>query len=557
MAKIKISVLSASFFLLASPFWAPHVTVLGNANLFLSWDSMFALGAALFLGYLSAYFLPDSFAVVSERLALAFSRHIGIIGCIFLLLAGLSVLWINRFFFHSFMNSADEHSCYFLAECLRLGKLWVAPHPLSEFFNVVHVGNRDGKWFSVYPPGWPAIMAFGIQFGVLDWMNPVLFALSLALLYLSFKKSIGTTAAWLSLFLAALTPFFRFNSAGYFSHPACLLMISLFLYAFLRWRESKSERSRVIWSLIAGAAVGYGLNTRYLTMAAFAAPFILYHYLPLILRREKWKPSDIAFVAVASFFVLLTLLHNYAVTGKPFRAPNKHDKSWERLGFRKNYTPVDGLIFILARLFYLSDWAPPVLIVFFMASFFIRREISAIHRLIRGGLVYIAFGYFFYFSWGGNQCGPRYYYEGFPFLVFAAVDGLREWWNRGDKSLQKFILGTLVVSLMTNGYLFWKHAVEYEELSRQRKDLYVTAEKTVQKPAIVFIKGFLGDRLVMSEDDAVRNSPSLDAAILYARDLGGRNTDLMAAYPGRSYYRGSYDRKTKRAVLSPIYSSAN
>ena len=53
----------------------------------------------------------------------------------------------------------------------------------------------------------------------------------------------------------------------------------------------------------------------------------------------------------------------------------------------------------------------------------------------------------------------------------------------------------------------------------------------------------------LGEDDAVRNDPELNARILYAHDLGDKNPILMAAYPDRQYYHGSYDRVLKRAVL--------
>jgi len=61
-----------------------------------------------------------------------------------------------------------------------------------------------------------------------------------------------------------------------------------------------------------------------------------------------------------------------------------------------------------------------------------------------------------------------------------------------------------------------------------------------------------GTRLVMAEEDAVRNSPFLEGRILYAHDLGERNKELMAAYPGLSYYRGTYDRSMQRASLEEI-----
>jgi len=98
---------------------------------------------------------------------------------------------INRFVLLQFMNSGDEHSCYFLAKCFLDGGIWATPHPLSEFFDVTHIGVRDGKWFSVYPPGWPLILAIGIAVGGSGWMNPIMSGLSTYLFALSGKKLFG------------------------------------------------------------------------------------------------------------------------------------------------------------------------------------------------------------------------------------------------------------------------------------------------------------------------------------------------------------------------------
>jgi hypothetical protein len=386
----------------------------------------------------------------------------------------------------------------------------------------------------------------------------------------------------------ASSPFFIFTSASYFSHSTCLFCISVFLYAFLRWREAyEAGKDPVGWALLCAFAVGYGLMTRYLTMAAVAGPFLLYHYLPIFFEWKDWFPSpqpsprwrgegegnswlrflpftfkrpqlrksDWIVLGIIAVFMVSILYQNYLVTGKPFRAPNKHDKSWERLGFRKNYTPFDGLIYIFARFFYLSDWFPAASTILYLLSLSRRQGYSMIQQLFRFGFFYVVFAYFFYFSWGGNQFGPRYYYEALPFLCVAAADYFLCCWREGCLFRKKFLLTVLMVSVMTSWYLFWKQGAFVEEASRQRKALYDLAAQSLQKPSIVFIHGFLGSKLVLSEDDAVRNSPFLDEKILYAHDLGEKNRELSLRYPDRDCYRGSYDRERKRPLLERL--SAN
>jgi len=566
-----------------APLWASHIQQVWGRTLFATPDSMVLLGLTLLASLLSYYLLPD-FLVSGFKPRLPSSKSQGNVFrplawvCSLLsLVYGLYL--VNQHILHSFLSSADEHSCYFLAECLRKGKLYVDLPPLADFFKVVHVGMRDGKWFSVYPPGWPLIWAFGLQFNIVDWLNPVLSALSIFFFYKAGMRLFGRAPTLLGLAFMILNPFFMFTAASYFSHATCLLMISVFLYSFLRWCEDyKRGRDPVGWASLCAFAVGYGLMTRYLTMAAIVGPFLLYHYfpiffdwrgwrkgvLPFTFKRPKLRKCDWIAIGIIAVFMVLILYQNYLVTGKAFRAPNKYDKSWERLGFRKAYTPVDGFLFLIGRVFYLMDWFAPAVVAAYLLLIFNLRGLKRLstseadpgktflRNLFRLSMVFIAFAYFFYYSWGGNQWGPRYYWEGIPFLCIAVADWVVSLWRGGSLPMRKFLLTFVAMSFVTSGMIFMQQAESVEESSRQRKALYVLAEQTIKGPAIVFIHGFIGSRLVFAEEDAIRNSPFLDARILYAHDLGERNKELMAAYPARGHYRGTYDSLRKKPLLERL-----
>jgi len=102
-------------------------------------------------------------------------------------------------------------------------------------------------------------------------------------------------------------------------------------------------------------------------------------------------------------------------------------------------------------------------------------------------------------------------------------------------------------------YQFAKHGEYFDEVSSQRKALYDFAEQSLDKPSVVYIRGFIGQRLVMSEDDAIRNRPSLDGKILYAHDMGEeKNRELQNYFPERNHYIGIFDRKAKVGTLKPM-----
>jgi len=542
-------ILALSLALLTAPFWLPFVQSISGRNIFLTQDSLALTGCALLAGWLLQYVALDrQLKFVDSVVRIQWTRIRWTIWILAPLLF-FTLYLINHYVFRAFMNSGDEHSCYFLAECIRNWKWWATPHPLPEFFEVVHVGNRGGKWFSVYPPGWPLLFALGLEWGVADWVNPILATLATLLLFKVAVRMFGFQSACLGVTLMVTTPFFLFNNASYFSHTTCLLMVAIFLYAGVRWEERKG----LAWAGLAALAVGYGAGTRYLTMVAVAGPFIFYRLVRVAFRREKWTISHLVFSLILLIMLGLNLYYNYLITGRPIEPPNHYHHNWERLGFQSEFSPLTALTHVLFRFFYLIDWIPALLVGFYIAAIIKDRNLTSGHQIFRLGFLYLPVAYMFYYSWGGNQYGPRYYFEGLPFLCFTVGDAVRSWWWNGTERIRKFLLGALIVTMAGNLYTVVKHGVYYYHVSSERQALYKIAEEKIREPAVVFIRGFLGDTLVMSQEDAVRNHPDLDSKILYAHDLGGSNELLKEFYPNRQYYFGYYDRKLKKARLEAHY----
>lgn len=548
-----ISFLSLSFFLFGHSIWKEPLSQLVNRRLFFEPDAVNLLAATLAVSSL-VFVLPafqniidKCFDFISHK---RFQSKFILIGA--LIAAGFLLWFISSAVLHHFFNSGDEHSCYFLAETLRIGKWWVPSHELSEFFNVTHVGNKTGKWFSVYPPGWPAIWALGLNFQLQDYLNPAMSVLVLFFFFLLAEKLHGQGVALAATLLTGFSAFFLFTGASYYSHTTCLLLMVIFSLAYIKWTEAEDETARVKWTIVLGLAVGCGLLTRYLTMAAFAAPFLIYRVIPLITRKRKIRTSDIVFFVIIGITFSIIFWQNYAVTGEIHKAPNRFDKSYEKLGFRSNYTPWDAALTFVLRFFYLTDWVAPFIVLAFIFFTFRRKTASVDQTLFHYSFYFPAVAYMFYYSWGGNQYGPRYFYEGWPFMALAVISQINQLNAAKILPWKRFFVSGLILSSFIGIYQIAKHAEHYEIVSRERKALYVYADKTLKEKSIVFINGFLGDKLVMSQDDAVRNSPQLDSMILYAHDKGEENKKLMEYYPDHHYYRGTFNRSTKSAELFPL-----
>jgi hypothetical protein len=464
----------------------------------------------------------------------------------FFLLIGLSVVLlivliaINKYILHSFFNSNDEYSCYFLAHLFLKGKLWTQAPELQDFFVTAHVGFKDGKWFSVFPPGWSLLWALGIKLHLQDVINPMIATLAYATYAVVLRRIFNLKTVVLSLVFMALSPFFLFTSAAYYSHNTCLLCLALFYYFFLKWEEGEKE---ILWASLAGIVLGYGMATRYLTMFMMATPFVISLLWRVLQRRKRFGLDVILFFLTAGTLTLVHFYYNYLITGSFFDAPNHYLMSHEKLGFNANYTPLTALDFFWKRLVYGMDWTPPLLILFFLASLFMKNQ-NRYQGLLKGSAVLLPFAYMFYYSWGGNQFGPRYYLEAFPIVCGLALNAIFRLLSP-SKLTMGLIFGMIIGLIPLN----IKHGIHYEKVSRERRATYDAIVEQTEKPALVFFTGHLGDTLILAPDDQARNLPDFDGDVIYARSQGEKNQDLMKTLPEYYAYDVSYDRKKLEAII--------
>ncbi len=444
--------------------------------------------------------------------------------------------WVNRNVLFSFMNSADEHSCWFMAQYLAAGKLWAQPHALKEFFEIPHIGVVGDKWFSVYPPGWPMIWALGLKLHMKDLLNPLISALSVFWTLRLGKRIYGEAAASLAFFLLMFSPFFLLNGASYYSHNLCMLQMLLFLELFLNWYES----GKMKWAAASALLLGWALATRYLTAAAMGFPAAAVMAWKIFTQKGKGLKS---FAVFCFIFVCLNLLHlyyNFLITGDFLDAPNHFVRSHEKLGFIADYTPLTGLDYLFKRILYLTDWTPPGVVILFLFAAIPAKIRGLGDALARLNVLCLPLAYFFYYSWGGNQYGPRYLIESYPFLLLTFSARALEMKNK------KIVAGFLAAVFISSLPVLERQIDFFRKVTWERRQVYAAAETELQKPAVVFINGFIGDTLVMAQEDTSRNSPFLNTPVVYAQDRGEKNKLLLPFFPERHFYKATYDRNTRQ-----------
>ncbi len=185
----------------------------------------------------------------------------------------------------------DENVYTFMARTFASGRLYLEsmPEPVRPFFNNQFIIN-DGKWYGIYFPGHPALLALGERFHLMHWVPTVSATLTVPLTFAVGRRVFGPRAALLALPLLALSPFFILSSATLLGHSTAGLLLMAFLYSTVRVLE---RPERMVWWLAAGIALAWTGLTRPVSAAAFALPWLV--LLALSLRRSPahrpWAPA--------------------------------------------------------------------------------------------------------------------------------------------------------------------------------------------------------------------------------------------------------------------------
>ncbi len=466
------------------------------------------------------------------------------------ILGGLTVLGaitaVAMGVLQKFPNSADEYLYLYQARTFLAGRFWYPAHPFQDFFEFAWLVNKNGRVFSQYPPGWPLVLAAGMFLKIPACLiGPLTGTLSLGALFLLGKKVYGPRIALLAAGLTFFTSFFVFNSASYFSHTFCSLILILFVYSSLNFEDTLKSRD----AAFSGFLFAVAFITRPLS-ALLCGLLVFLHLLPGLRKApRKLLPFLAGMLPVLAFL----LFYDASLTGNPFLLPMllfKQNQAWGT-----NFVQIRRLIEYLKSLF---EWMPasfPILYFFYVFREFLPGRKSSSRHLLMGSFFILQIaGYFFYGQYAGNGYGPRYYYEVFPFLVLFITGSLFNENTGSQKSLPGKILFLLfLISLPLSAPQWVAHFKTERAVILERTDLYRSVERQGIKNAIIFIRYGIGTIRPMWVFDLVRNDPGYQNSVLYARDLGRRNEKLMRFYPEKIYYRYIYNKVLRQGSFTGIF----
>jgi hypothetical protein len=425
-----------------------------------------------------------------------------------------------------FPNSADEYVYLYQAETLSEGKLWENSHPLYDFFRFNHIGQKDGISIGRFPPGWPIVLSTAFIFQFPPYLvNVVLGLISLIVFYRFATDVYGRTIAIWSLISLALSAYFIFNSASYFSHTSSLLYALGFVYGIYLYEKKRSPW----YGVVSGLCLGLLTISRYYTAALIFLPLALF-----LLYRHRLKAIPAIFwIGLGGLpFLVLLFWYNYSVTGNGFLPVTMWTNSDEALGFVHGHTFMKGIEHTVRRSFMFLYWCSPALFLLYFVFLFQKAKDKSDRWMHTEDYIFVLLiiGYFFYYHIGGNQYGPRFFLEGLPFLILFVVRKLflhaRKW------AFALFGAGLIYGVIKMPMIIAREHRIVYERL-----DLYRQAQQHGISNAVILISSTTGVIRPMPTRDLTRNGTDYTADVIYALDKEEDLKKLMGFYPGRSFYR--------------------
>ena len=343
--------------------------------------------------------------------------------------------WISSNIYENMPHIEDEIAYVWQANLTSHGDLFISSPPCPNCFLVPFVIDYDGIRFGKYPPGWPAILGIGINFGLRDWVNPFFSGFSLWLIYLLVKKLSNEKAGLIATFLSLTSPFFLLNSGSLLSHIWSFWLTLVFIHAWIDTYSQPLPKNIPGWItvIVAGLSLGLLTLTRPLTAAGIGIPFFLHGIFILIKNPNNKRFQYLLIAIIGGMLASLIFIWQGALTGNPFLNPYQLWWPYDKLGFGPDVgLQQGGYSFLYARM---------------NAKFSLRIGYTDLFGWFKLSWIFVPFGFYklwkkwqswiilsifpslvltYTLYWIGSWLfGPRYYFEGIIGLILFSAVGIQ------------------------------------------------------------------------------------------------------------------------------------
>lgn len=467
-------------------------------------------------------------------------------------------LLLNLLAFDRMPRIPDEVAYLFQAKTFALGRLYV-PAPggaMAAALGYDWIAIADGKWYSIFPPGWPAVLAIGVALGSPFLVNPAIAALTVPVGHAFVSRWVSPRLAILVTLLLAVSPWYLATGASLMSHSLTLLLV---LSAWLLMLTEGSRRPAAWFA--AGCLMGWLFLTRPLEGLTIGVLTGLWAMTRADLKSPRGWMTVGAYGLGCAIVGALVFPYNRMLTGDIMATPidRYFDLLWHpganRLGFGADigspdrwggvdiwpgHLPLEALIqaqFNLRSLnIELLGWATGSLT--FAFAHFVWGRLSRADWCMVAVIAVTVGAYALYWFNGGFYIGPRYWFMALWPALFLTARGIQTTtgllrgigvFNARERVAAFALLLTAVAIL---SFLPWRATTRYWEFRGFHDGYREMARSGAFDRSLVFVRN--GEDMGEYGSAFMLNTPDLTGP-LFLRDRGAvENAAMAARYPGRT-----------------------
>ena len=487
---------------------------------------------------------------------------------VFSLLTFIIPLFLNVFVFDGAYLTDDESAYEYSARAIVNGSLYFDSPESKLFYDRAFMIN-DGKFYSQYFLGWPALFALGIKFGIASFINPILSALSILPIYKIATHFVRVKWAKLIVVLFMTSPSVILMASTKLSHTSCVFALLWCSYHYLQiHKDASAVKNHSLFAIFFSIA----FFIRPLSALALALPLLLIWANSLLSGNLSTK-QILSFIIPAIFFSGAFLLVNdvqngsigkvayqrsieYDIENKFRFSPRTSDIKIDKVANLTLKSPGRILetisIATIRHNFAIQGW--PLFLVF--AIFALKRKyILAWSMLISYSIFHININ-----DAGFGSIAPVHFFEQIWLWMILVVAGLRELnlllkcMARGlprcldsTKKLRIFsanFIPILVFCLITLSMVFyWPMRISaLQTLTAASNYPIRKAEKTLRKPTIIFsnrpfVSPCISYPARLSMYYRPNSLPMFNEDILWVNNVGiEKNLEFLKQFPERHAY---------------------
>ncbi|HBX70704.1 MAG TPA: hypothetical protein DEH25_15315 [Chloroflexi bacterium] len=258
------------------------------------------------------------------------------------LLAVLLSTWVSLGIAEGLAQLEDEYTYQWQAQLLATGHLKIDSPPEADSFLIPFVIDFEGQRFGKYPLGWPALLSFGVRFGLARLVNPLLAGLAVWLMFRLGQKLLGDKIGLLAAGLMAISPLFLTYTGSLLAHTWGLVLTLGLALSWLDLTDQRAEIPGWLPTLTAGGTLGVLALTRPWTALGVALPFGIHGIILLLRGSPVIKKRIISVGGITLAIGSLHFLWQFALTGQALQNPYRLWWPYDRIGFGPGIGVAEG-----------------------------------------------------------------------------------------------------------------------------------------------------------------------------------------------------------------------